>query len=221
MSVSAQSLSAPWLWAALILGAIITVGAVVRAPWGRLKASGQLHVWLGSCVAVMVTWSIHPVALAGLDFHFLGAALFALMFGPALAIAGFAVALAGLVAWGRLTIDAAPFDFLLLAVLPIGISVLVLRVVERVLPRNFFIYVFVVAFFGAGLSTLVSGLVSTELVAWFAEARDADIARQFTPFVIFLAFAEATLTGMLATLMVVYRPHWVGTFDDARYLRAR
>jgi uncharacterized membrane protein len=36
-----------------------------------------------------------------------------------------------------------------------------------------------------------------------------------------LAFGEATLTGMLMTLFVVYKPAWVGTFDDARYLRRR
>jgi len=29
-----------------------------------------------------------------------------------------------------------------------------------------------------------------------------------------LAFGEATLTGMLVTLGVVYRPHWVATWRD-------
>ncbi|UCE30050.1 MAG: energy-coupling factor ABC transporter permease [Burkholderiales bacterium] len=29
------------------------------------------------------------------------------------------------------------------------------------------------------------------------------------------------LTGMLVTVFVVYRPQWVATFDDARYLRRR
>jgi uncharacterized membrane protein len=35
---------------------------------------------------------------------------------------------------------------------------------------------------------------------------------------VLLAFAEAWLTGAAVTLMVVYYPHWVGTFDDRRYL---
>jgi uncharacterized membrane protein len=35
-----------------------------------------------------------------------------------------------------------------------------------------------------------------------------------------LAFGEATLTGMVLMLMVVYRPHWVATFDDALHQRA-
>ena len=33
-----------------------------------------------------------------------------------------------------------------------------------------------------------------------------------------LAWGEAFATGMLVTLMVVYKPEWVSTFDDARYL---
>jgi uncharacterized membrane protein len=34
-----------------------------------------------------------------------------------------------------------------------------------------------------------------------------------------LGVGVATLTGMLITLLVVYRPSWVATFDDRRYLR--
>jgi len=41
------------------------------------------------------------------------------------------------------------------------------------------------------------------------------------PFLIYLAFGEGTLTGMILTLLVVYRPEWVATFDDRRYLTGR
>jgi uncharacterized membrane protein len=34
-----------------------------------------------------------------------------------------------------------------------------------------------------------------------------------------MAWAEAFLTGAAITLMVVYQPGWVATFDDRRYLR--
>jgi uncharacterized membrane protein len=33
-----------------------------------------------------------------------------------------------------------------------------------------------------------------------------------------LGFAEAWLNGAMVTIMVVYLPHWVGSFDDRRYL---
>ena len=44
---------------------------------------------------------------------------------------------------------------------------------------------------------------------------------EYLPTVLQLAFGEATLTGMLLTLAVAYRPQWVTTFDDARYLDRR
>jgi len=36
-----------------------------------------------------------------------------------------------------------------------------------------------------------------------------------------LGFGEAFLTGMLVTILVVYRRDWVVTFDDARWLAPR
>jgi uncharacterized membrane protein len=34
-----------------------------------------------------------------------------------------------------------------------------------------------------------------------------------------MGWSEAMLTGMAVSLMAVYRPAWVSTFDDARYLQ--
>jgi uncharacterized membrane protein len=36
-----------------------------------------------------------------------------------------------------------------------------------------------------------------------------------------MGFGEAFLTGMLVTILVVYRRDWVATFDDARWLAPR
>jgi uncharacterized membrane protein len=41
------------------------------------------------------------------------------------------------------------------------------------------------------------------------------------PVLLMLGFGEATLTGMLATLLAVYRPAWIHTFSDERYLHRR
>jgi uncharacterized membrane protein len=40
----------------------------------------------------------------------------------------------------------------------------------------------------------------------------------YLPYYFLLGFAEAWLNGALITLMVVYAPHWVGSFDDRHYL---
>lgn len=66
-----------------------------------------------------------------------------------------------------------------------------------------------------------SALATTSVLLGFAAPAVALAADQFLPYWLLLAFAEATLTGMVVTIFVVYRPDWVGTFDDARYLYRR
>lgn len=218
MNIPDALLPSAWYWAANVLMAALALWIVRTAPWRRLKDNAQNHVWLGTCVSLMVLWSIHPGVLRGLDFHLLGATAFTLMFGPQLAILGLAVVVSVLVVMGRMPLEAYSMNVLMLAVLPVAVSHGVLRVVEGTMPRNFFIYIFVVAFFGAALAMASSGSATVGLLSAFGAPPLALLAEQFLPYTLLLAFAEATVTGMVITLLVVYRPRWVGTFDDARYL---
>jgi uncharacterized membrane protein len=207
-----------WYWAAHLLMACLAAWILLTAPWRRLADNAQSHVWLGTCVGLMVLWSIHPGPLRGLDFHLLGATAFTLMFGPQLAILGLSVVIGSRVVMGDLPFEAFSVNALLLAGLPVALSHGILRLVEAALPRNFFIYIFVTAFFGAALVMAASGGIAVGLLAAYGPPPLALLAEQFLPYCLLLAFAEATLTGMIITLLVVYRPRWVGTFDDARYL---
>ena len=96
-----------------------------------------------------------------------------------------------------------------------------MHVAERRLPPNFFVYVFVAAFFGAGLSLGVAGIAGAVALT-LGGGRAAELVfGEYVPYLIYLAFGEATVSGMVLTLAVVYRPHWVATFDDARYITGR
>jgi uncharacterized membrane protein len=141
--------------------------------------------------------------------------------GPALALAGGAIAIAiGIMVRGDPRLNAG-LGFLSMVAIPVSVVSLVLRVAERRLPPNFFIYVFVGAFVGAGASYAAAGLTGATTLT-LGGGRPAEIVfGEYAPYLLFLAFGEATLTGMVITLAVVYRPHWVTTFDDARYLKGR
>ena len=41
---------------------------------------------------------------------------------------------------------------------------------------------------------------------------------EYLPYFLLLAFSEAWLSGGVLTVFVIYRPHWVGSFDDAHYI---
>jgi uncharacterized membrane protein len=49
----------------------------------------------------------------------------------------------------------------------------------------------------------------------------AYLKTNYLPYYILMGWSEAISTGMAITLMVVYRPEWVATFDDRRYLNGK
>lgn len=219
MNITAAMLPADWY----LLGHFGLIGVLVwivrTVSWRDLVERAQAHHFLGACVALFALWQLHPPALGGVELHLLGATAFTLMVGPQLAVLGLGLVLGGLVVTGHMDPAAYSLNALLLAVLPVLLSWGVLRAVERFLPRNIFVYIFAAAFFSAALAMGLSGSSMLGLVATFADPAQSSFAIQMLPFCLFLAFAEATLTGMVITILVVYRPEWVGTFDDDRYLR--
>jgi uncharacterized membrane protein len=219
MLLPSAILPADWSALAALALAVLVALAAWRAPWRRLMVNEQSHVWLGFIVFAAILWLIGGGVGASVRFHLLAAPLAYLLFGPWLAL--LALALAGAaVTFMNGDWAAYPMHVLLSGALPIAVSHLVLTLAERRLPPNYFIYIFVGAFLGGALSMFVAGLATAGLAALAApQVRYA--GEDLPAMLLMLSFGEGTLTGMLASLMVVYRPTWVGTFDDARYLGRR
>jgi uncharacterized membrane protein len=91
---------------------------------------------------------------------------------------------------------------------------------EARLPANFFVYVFIGGFLGGALAMAAASAAAAGSIA-LGSPGSAPPGDAWTAPVLMLAFGEATLTGMLITLFVVYKPDWVGTFRDELYLRRR
>ena len=221
MDLTAVGFPLSWIAAGWMAAVPIIVLAVRAAPWTRFGESEPVHVWYGTIFALVVLWNVQATVGEGFTFHLLGVAAFALLAGPALALVGGAVAIVLLIAVrGGLWADAG-LAFVTMVAVPVATTWLVHRIAERRLPPNFFVYVFVAAFFGGALSLASAGIAGA--VALTAGAgRPADLVfGEYVPYLLYLAFGEATLTGMVLTLAVVYRPQWVATFDDARYLDGR
>ena len=219
MNVPDGLLSPDWLWLGHGLYALLLILAFWRAPWRRLLDSSQLNVYLGSCVATMLLWTIKAGITPGLNFHILGATLLTLMFGWPLAIIAGGVVLAavtldGLTGWQAFSVNA-----LLMIGLPVGVTWAVYRLVERLLPRNLFLYIFLCGYFGAALAMAATGLVSTALYAVSGTYSLDHLFSQYLPFYLLMVFPEAVITGSLIAMLVVYRPQWVATYDENAYLR--
>ncbi len=219
MNLPDNLLPPSWHWFSHLLFALALGWSIRAAPWRRLKDDEQLNLWLGACVALMLLWSIRTGIRPGLNFHLLGATVFTLMFGPYLAMAGLSVVLLGVTAFGLSGWVSFSVNGLLMGVLPVLVSHLVFRLVDGRLPNHLFIYIFVNAFVGAALAMALTGLAATGLLAAAGAYALDYLSSQYLPYFLLMGWSEALLSGMVMTLLVVYRPRWVATFDDARYLR--
>jgi uncharacterized membrane protein len=193
---------------------------LMSGDWRTLAESPRLNLFLAATVAVLALWQIRTGIKPGLAFHLYGMAALTLMFGFWRAtFAGVLILLAN-AAFGRGSWTALGVDALLMAALPAAVSWGIYRLLDRRLPNHFFIYVLGNGFFGAALSVAAIGLVTTALMA-LAGAYPLDyLLAYYTPYAtLLISWAEAFTTGMAVTVMAVYRPAWLETFDDAKYIQ--
>lgn len=221
MDLSTIVLPAAWTLGAWLVAAPLFIWAAVTAPWPRFASSEAVHVWYGSILAVTLLWSIRATVAPDFTFHLLGAAALALTSGGPLALFGGAIVVALTTLIRDAPIANAAIVWLVEIAIPAGVALATLRLAERLLPPNFFVYVFVATFFGAALAFGVTALTGATVQVLGAGDAAALVFGEYLPYMLYLAFGEAMLTGMLVVLAIVYRPHWVATFDDRRYLHGR
>ncbi len=208
-------------WGSILLTLLLLAMLIWRAPWKKLVHDNVLNVWLGVCVGLMLLWSIKTGIRPGLNFHLLGATVMTLMFGARLAMLGLAVVLLGVTLAGAAGWGAFGINWLLMAGLPVSLSYLLYAVVDRKLPNHLFVYIFLNAFLGAGLVVFLTGAASTTLLYWVDAYPGVYLTRNYLPYFILMAWSEALLTGMAVTLMTAFRPSWLVTFSDVRYLKTK
>lgn len=218
MNLPDNLLGEMWCWMAWLIWLPLFARSLLRAPWGRLKEPELMHVWLGMIVFLVLIWSLKAGVRPGLGFHLLGATVFTLSFGPHLAFVGLCAVLLGVTLNG----GAGGFVFAANALLLAGGGVMFAhcfhRVILRLLPPHFFVFVFINAFLGAALTILAVGFFITVFLFFSGTYSWEYLIAEYFPYFMLLGFSEAWLSGMVMTLFVVYRPDWVITFDDSRYL---
>ncbi len=219
MNLPDHLLPGAWYWGGHALFALALGWALITAPWRRLRDNAQQHVWFGACVFLMVLWSIKTGIRPGLNFHLLGTTAATLMFGPQLALVAVAVVLAAVTLAGGAGWETFSLNGLVMGAAPVAFSYGLFRLVDARLPNNFFVYVFANAFLGGALAMMFTGLVSTALLFLSEIYSLTYLKAHYLPYFILMSWSEAITSGAALTLMVVYRPEWVATFDDNRYIR--
>jgi len=207
------------LWVANILFIGILLYAIKKIEFKKLlNNEPSQHVYFGAMVMLLLIWGLKAGISPGLGFHHLGATLFTLMFGWPLALFGLTVVLVASILvqhneWLSIGVNGC-----LSIMVPVLTSYLILKLTQKYLPDNFFIYIFIVAFFGAGVAVAFSrfsAIILLSLVNAYPDTKLIEESLLYTPL---FMFPEMFVTGMLISIFVVYKPDWVTTFDDDRYI---
>jgi len=205
----------------LITGFLIAASFYIWTLRPLAQVVAEIHArWSALLIASMsliVLWHIRATVLHDLSLHLIGATLCTLVFGRRLALVPLTLALlfAQLSAagdWSTLGLNAC-----LLVLWPVALSLLVAHLVDR-LPSNLFVFIFVGGFFGGAGVVVLTGWLLT-LMLWLTQLYPwGPLLEDYASYWLLVGFAEAWLTGMLLTVMVVYRPDLVRLFDSARYI---
>ena len=196
MDINSINLGDTWLWAHFLYWPILLY-ALLRAPWHILREKESSNVLFASAFALLMMWQLKILVAEGLYIHLLGTTALTLMFNWQAALIAHGLILLGTTLTSSADFEAFATNGLITGVLPIAISFTIWRLNERYLPANYFIYIFVCAFFAAALGITVYWPVV--VLAAAVDARDASgWVIDETPFWIVLpTIAAWALWGLL------------------------
>lgn len=217
MNLPQGLLGESWYWLAWIVWLPLMGLALRRADWGWLQEGSHFNVWLGMIVSLVLIWSMKAGIKPGLDLHLTGIMLFTLVFDVPLAFVGLNLVLLGITLNGALDLTAFALNSLLMLGVGVALSLFLRRAVDRLLPSHFFIFVFLKGFFASALVVMGVGLAFTLLYGFHDVYSWTYLFEEYLPYYLLLGFSEAWISGMVLTLMLVYRPEWVATLDEAIY----
>ena len=201
----------------LVISAGLILSAAVRIPWFALSQEG-LTGWFGASVFVLGFWQMKASIQPGLTFHLLGASALTMIAGRDKALLGLAAVLAADTAYGHASWGSFGLSYLAMAFIPVMLTHGLWRWAQRKLPPNYFIYIFLNCFAASALTMWCTGLATCALLAASGAYPPAFLLEEQLPYYFLLGWPEGFTSGVYLTLLVIWRPQWVSTFNDDFYL---
>lgn len=206
-------------WLCLLVYGMGLLLALWTAPWRKLLSQRLLqHLFLGATVLLIGLWHMRAGLSPGLSIHVLGATLVALMFGWALAVVSMSLALLAMVLVGHLGWDAFPVRGMLMILIPVLVSYGHHLLIQRLLPKNFFVYLLGTVFLGAGLSVAAMVLATVLLYALTDIYSLQKLMYEYLVFLPLMMLSEAMVNGMLMTGLMANYPNLIRTFGAKNYI---
>ena len=200
----------------LSLAMVVLALAVALAlrPWLSLRGTQLWHPWLACLVLMPWLWAAQRYMPAGVAVQLSGACLMVLMLGWPLGVLSL-VRIAALGAWlGGIAwpeaLDHLAWNGIATATFALGIGL----ATRRWLPRHPFVFILGRGFLVTALAMVIAGTLSA-LASPLPEG--TELASVLLGHWL-MAWGEAFATGMLVAIFVAFKPEWLATWSDARYL---
>lgn len=174
----------------------------------------DLAIWFALTIFIFAAIALTVNMPEGVTLQYSGAAFLALTLGYSRALLSMGLLLLITQSWS--TVGQALF---IDALLPIWLMVSIVKLSRQYLPPNPFVFLlgcsFIGLFFVYALQEIAGSITTAVLLG--LPVGSLVFAEQ-TAWSLLLASGEATLEGMIITILVVYLPRAVALFDDKFYL---
>ncbi|HEY8330641.1 MAG TPA: energy-coupling factor ABC transporter permease [Pseudomonas sp.] len=219
--ITAALLSESSLWLGALLFLPLLLAALWQAPWVELFSDfRRQHLLFGTVLALFLLWLVRRDFPSGLSYHFIGMTAVTLLLDWPLAVLAAFVAQLGIAALGRQDWLALGVNGVLLILVPVLVAEVCARLVERLQPRNLFVYIFFSGFFPAALTAVLVVLAGLGVLLIDGIYQMPPWLDDFAGYLWLIMFPEAFINGMVVTALVVFYPDWLETFNRTRYLQA-
>lgn len=222
-----------WAYWALMLA---TLGiALVFKPWLVLKHRPLQNPWLAAMVILPWVWWLQQLLPSGVALRLGGICLLVLMVGWPLAMCSLpliAAVTSLMQIWGPRFGHSLPpaltpaweqwlevwlqlgSTMVWTGVVPGTLALGIGLAIRRWAPKHLFVYILGRGFFGTALAISLTGVLG-----WLAGRVPASMnTEEWLLGHWLLGWGEAISTGMLTAIFVAFKPHWLLTYSDERYL---
>ncbi len=214
-----DNLLSPSQWViTLVLFVLILFQALRTIDWQAFRRDNALqHSFFGAAVALGFLWQLRAGISPGLSIHIFGMTLVTLMLGWSLAVLSGLLALVITVITGREPLLMFAANGLVTVMVPALVSHGVMVWERRRDFSNFFAYIFVCGFFGAGIAVAAAGTVMC-LMLWSSGTYGfGELIHEYVRYLPLFILPEGFINGTLVTGLMVFHPERLSTLDQRRY----
>jgi uncharacterized membrane protein len=208
-----------WLqsWLDVSVLCLVLLAALAFKPWLPLRHKPLQSPWLGVLALLPFVWWTEHLLPSGLALHLAGSCLLVLMFGWPLAMWTL-LPIAAIAAYLQHPIWPDPQALIShtvwMGMIPGTLALLLGLLIRRLLPHHLFVYIL-----GRGFISTAVAISLTGFLAYLMQHKPDSIAlEEWLLAHWLLGWGEAISTGMITAIFVAFKPQWLLTYSDERYL---